>query len=132
MSARLFLVMAGFLAFVPSSAQALELKNFRMAHGPLGATRVATKFLPGDYLFITYEIEGLKVDDKNKASFVTLVEVFDAANKTIFSKETPNVLIPQLGGARHSGRFLRHHGHGPVPGTISRPPDRERRHRQRH
>ena len=37
MSARLLLLLAGFLAFVPSSAQALELKNFRMAHGPLGA-----------------------------------------------------------------------------------------------
>lgn len=118
MSARLFLLLAGVLAFVPSSAQALELKNFRMAHGPLGATRLGAKFLPGDYLFITYEIEGLKVDDKNKASFVTLVEVFDAANKTIFSKETPNVLIPQLGGAKIPGDFYVTMGTDRAPGLY--------------
>lgn len=105
MSARMFLFLAGLLAFAPAPAQALELKNFRMAYGPLGATRVGSKFLPGDLLFVTYEVDGLKVDDKNKANFVTLVEVFNSANKTIFAKETPNVLIPQLGGSRIPGDF---------------------------
>ncbi len=103
MSARYVLVLAGLLACVPSSAQALELKNIRPAYGFLGATRHDMKFLPGDVLFVTYEIDGLKVDAKNKVNFVTLVEVFDAANKTIFSKETPNVVVAELGGGRIPG-----------------------------
>jgi len=101
----MFVLLAGLMALSPSAAQALELKNFRMAYGHLGATRVSSKFLPGDLLFMTYEVDGLKVDDKNKASFVTLVEVFNAGNKTIFAKETPNVIIPQLGGSRIPGDF---------------------------
>jgi hypothetical protein len=104
MSARLVLLLAGLVA-LPSSAQALELKNIRPAHGPLGATRQGSKFLPGDYLFITYEIDGLKVDAKNKASFVTLVEVFDAKKMAVFKKETANVVVPDLGGSRIAGDF---------------------------
>jgi hypothetical protein len=104
MSARFLLVLAGLLALVPSSAQAFEFKNVRLAHGAFGATRVdPKKFLPGDFLFITYEIDGLKVDDKYRASFVTLVEVFDAAKKIVFQKETPTVIVPQLGGSRMPG-----------------------------
>lgn len=103
MFARRLLLLAGLLVLTPSAAQALELKNIRPSYGPLGATRLDSKFLPGDYLFITYDIDGLKLDDKNKASYVILLEVFDANAKAIFKKETPNVIIPQLGTTRIPG-----------------------------
>src|SRR5947209_13288743 len=104
--ARFVATLAVLLALVPASAPALEFKNVRPSYGPLGATRHDTKCLPGDILFISYEISGLKLDDKvKKAVYVTLLEVFDASNKnpdgtakTIFKKETPNEVIPQLGG----------------------------------
>ena len=57
MSARYVLMLAGLMAFVPSSAQALELKNVRPAYGFLGATRQDMKFLPGDFLFVPARAE---------------------------------------------------------------------------
>lgn len=108
MSARTTLAIAlaicGLPLVAPSSAQALEIKNIRPCYGHLGVFRDNAKFLPGDYLFISYEIDGLKLEEKtNKASYIILLEVFDSGNKSIFRKETPNVAIPQLGGSRIPG-----------------------------
>ena len=105
--ARFALSVALLLALVPVPARALEFTNVRPSYGPLGATRTDAdnlKCLPGDILFISYEIDGLKLDPKaNKAVYVTLLEVFDNNAKTIFKKETPNEVIPQLGGTRIPG-----------------------------
>lgn len=105
MSARFALVLAGLAVLAASPVQALELKNVRPSYGHLGATRQdAVKFLPGDYLFISYDIDGLKLDDKNRASYSVLLEVFDASAKPIFKKETPtDAVIPQLGSNRIPG-----------------------------
>ena len=92
------------LCLFPLSASALELKNVRPSYGPLGATRQETKCVPGDVLFITYDIEGLKIDDKTgRANFKTLLELIDSTNQVAFSKETPNDVAPQLGGTRMPG-----------------------------
>jgi len=102
---RCVLMMLAFLA-APAVAPAVELKNFRACYAPLpfGATRADAKCLPGDFLFLTYDIEGLKFDDKTgKASFVTVLELFDDQAKLIFNKETPNEVVPHLGGSRMPG-----------------------------
>jgi hypothetical protein len=92
------------LTLAPAPSFALEFKNIRSSYGPLGATRTDNKFLPGDLLYISYEIEGLKVDPKSKkAAYVTLLEVFSSTKEKIFSKETPNEMAPQLGGDRIPG-----------------------------
>ncbi|MEI7686067.1 MAG: hypothetical protein WCL32_13665 [Planctomycetota bacterium] len=104
MFARFAFVLAVLAALVASPVQALELKNVRPSYGHLGATRQdATKFLPGDYLFISYDIDGLKLDDKNRASYTVLLEVFDANAKEVFKKQTPTDVIPQLGSNRVPG-----------------------------
>jgi hypothetical protein len=91
-------------SLVPLSAPALELKNVRPSFGPLGATRQDTKCVPGDSLFITYDIEGLKVNPKTfKANYVTTLELIDGTNKVAFKQETPNDVAPQLGGTRMPG-----------------------------
>jgi hypothetical protein len=42
-------------------AQALEIKNVRTTYGIMGETRKDDKFLPGDVVFISFDIDGLKV-----------------------------------------------------------------------
>jgi hypothetical protein len=93
------------VCLVTSEARSLELKNVRPSYGPLGAPRSDNKFLPKDYLFITYDIEGLKVDEKTgKVNFMTTIETIDLkGNKTIFKKETPNLVEPVLGPERLLG-----------------------------
>jgi hypothetical protein len=85
-------------------ASALELKNVRSTYGPMGAVRDDAKILPGDFIFMMYDIEGLKVDAKaRKASFVTVVELVDKGNKVLFQRETPMELLVTLGGNRVPG-----------------------------
>jgi len=85
-------------------AYALELKNVRPAYGPLGATRTNTKCVPGDSLFITYDIEGLKINEKTqRANYTTTLELIDSTNQVAFKKVTPNDVAPQLGGTRMPG-----------------------------
>jgi hypothetical protein len=106
---------------VPASASAVEIKNFRPCYMPVpyGATRQDVKCLPGDYIFFTYDIEGLKFDEKTgKASFVTILELFDAKATLVFKKETPNEVIPQLGGTRMPGDLHIQMGRKQAPGKY--------------
>jgi hypothetical protein len=92
------------LLVLPAVADAVEIKNFRPCYAPLylGTERKSDKLLPGDVLFATYDIVDLKTDPKTgKASFVTIVELFDASAKSLFEpKETPNEVAFHLGGTR--------------------------------
>ena len=107
------------LALAPAPTFALEFKNVRPSYGPLGATRNDNKFLPGDLLYISYEIEGLKVDPKTKkAAYVTLLEVFSSTKEKIFSKESPNEMAPQLGGDRIPGDLHLIMGHDKPAGQY--------------
>ena len=106
---------------LPTEASAIELKNFRSCYAPLpyGATRLDAKCLPGDFLFLTYDIEGLKFDEQTgKASFVTVLELFDENAKLIFNKETPNEVIAQLGGSRMPGDLHVQMGRNQKPGKY--------------
>lgn len=98
-------VALALLCGLPGVASALELKNIRPCYGlPLGAPRADAKCIPGDILFITYDIEGLSFDSKTgKANYVTTLELLDSKNKTVFEKKTPNETSPQLGGSRMPG-----------------------------
>ena len=63
--------------------------------------------MPGDSLFITYDIEGLKTQDKTgRASYVTTLELIDSSNKVAFKKETPNNVNLPLGGTRMPGDLI--------------------------
>ncbi len=92
------------LLALPAGADAIDIKNFRPCYAPvyLGTERKGDKLLPGDVLFATYDIVGLKSDPKTgKASFVTVVELFDAGATPLFpAKETPSEVAFHLGGGR--------------------------------
>lgn len=105
----------------PASASALEIKNFRPCYAPVpfGANRMDTKCLPGDFIFVTYDIEGLKFDSQTgKASFVTILELFDAKATLVFKKENPSEVLPHLGGTRMPGDLHVQMGRGQKPGKY--------------
>lgn len=114
----LSLALAAF-ACAPGAANALELKNIRPCFGPLGATRADVQCLPGDVLFITYDIEGLKFEDKTgRANYLTILELFDNNAKQVFKKETPNEVTNQLGGNRLPGDLHVIMGRSQAPGKY--------------
>jgi hypothetical protein len=92
------------LALIPALAPALEIKNVRPSYGPLGARRTETKFLPGDVLWINYDIDGLTFDkNTDKASYETKLEFLNGKGEVLFERKTPNEVTAQLGGARMPG-----------------------------
>jgi hypothetical protein len=115
-----FLLASALLALIGTASPALELKNVRPSFGPLGATRTDVKCLPGDVLFINYDIDGLKFDEKNgKANYTTILELIDSNNKVIFRKDTPNQTISQLGGTRMPGDLHVVMGRNQTPGKYT-------------
>ena len=98
-------------------ASALELKNVRPSYGPLGAHRADTNCVPGDSLFMTYDIEGLKVDDKTvRANYLTTLELIDSNNNVAFKKDTVNNVNLPLGGSRMPGDLIVFLGSNQKPG----------------
>ncbi|MFO0964453.1 MAG: hypothetical protein U0793_02535 [Gemmataceae bacterium] len=105
---RLTLAATLLLLGLCAPASALEIKNVRNCYAPpfLGATRPNLKILGGDVVFITYDIDALTVSAKTgKVSFISTLELIGPDGKQIFSKDTPNELIPQLGSTTIPGEI---------------------------
>jgi hypothetical protein len=113
---------AALAALAAGQASGLEVKNARLAHGPFGVVRAEKKFLPGDFLFLMFDIDGLATDDKTgKVSFETTLEVFDSKKNSIYSKDK-NPLVEtllQLGGNRVPAKLELFTGFELKPGTYS-------------
>lgn len=72
------------LAGVPAQpAGELKLTNVRATVGELGPAREVTKILPGDVLFIAYDIEGITIDGEGVARYTMAMEVVNAAGARI-------------------------------------------------
>ncbi len=63
------------------------LSNVRFTYGELGPERKTTTFLPGDLLFLAYDINNISVNDEGKISYSMAMEVYDNAGKAIFKKD---------------------------------------------
>jgi hypothetical protein len=88
----------------PRPAHALEFANIRSTYGPGGATRDSVKIVPGDVVFMYYDILGLQFDAKSgKATYVTALEFIDAKGGQLLKKESPNEATAPLGGDRVPG-----------------------------
>lgn len=108
------------LGLCPGLCGALEIKNVRPRFGPYGALRGELKVLPGDIVFLSYDLDGLGVDPKTgKASYVSNVTLLDSSDKQLFSKDTPVDLILQLGGARVPGDLYISTGPKQAPGKYT-------------
>jgi hypothetical protein len=83
----------------PTEANQLSLTGVRLSYGKLGPTRLEAKVLPGDSLFVGFDIEGITVDDAGKVSYSTSLELSDSKGK-VFFKQAPRDLeaTNSLGG----------------------------------
>ena len=116
------LLFAAFVALgvFPDLAAALEIKNIRPCYAPFGATRYNLKLLPGDVLFITYDLDGLATDPKSgKTNYETTLELLDANDKVLYKKPTTNEVVPQLGAGRMPGDLHVIMGAQQAPGKYS-------------
>lgn len=89
-------------------AGALQLTNVRLTTGELGPARKDAKLLPGDVLFIAFDIEGITIDADGKAVYTMGMEVTDAAKKLLF-KQDPRELgdtVPLRGGRVPARAFI--------------------------
>lgn len=89
------------LCVVPGQAGGLTLSEARVTHGILGPAREGTKFLPGDSLFMTFDIDGITADANGKVLYSIGTEVTDANGKVIFRQPAQDLeAINALGGNR--------------------------------
>jgi hypothetical protein len=105
----LFVALTLAQAPTPASGE-LTLTNVRNTHGELGGTRPDNKFLPGDVVFVAFDIEGLAVGPKGDVKYTMAMEVTDKNKKRIFPANnepvtpvTRNDYVP-LGGNKLPGR----------------------------
>lgn len=90
------------LALTPAQlAGGLVLTNVRTTYGELGGTRADTTYLPGDAVFLAFDIEGIAPQPDGKIEYTMGMEVMDATGKTVV-KPSPIRKADYLpfGGAR--------------------------------
>lgn len=74
------------LTLAPAQS-ALQLSNVRNTYGELGGTRPEGKLLPGDVLFVGFDIENIAINAEGKVEYTMAMEVVDKNNKPIFKQE---------------------------------------------
>lgn len=96
------------LTIAPAQGGEVKLTNVRMTIGELGGPRPNSRLLPGDVLFIGYDINGLPIDPDGTAKYSMAMEVIDAAGKPIF-KQDPRELadfVPLRGNIVPARAFI--------------------------
>jgi hypothetical protein len=98
------LALVATLGVTPTQSGKLAITNIRATYGLLGSTRPDNKFLPGDDLFLSFDIQGVQVDESGKVLYSIAMEVTNAKGKTLF-KQTPRKLEANnsLGGTSLPG-----------------------------
>ena len=95
------LALLAVLGTAPGQADQLVLSDARITAGILGPTRPRTRFLPGDSLFISFEIDGITIDDTGKARYSTSTEITDSEGKVVFrGRAQDREALAMLGGAK--------------------------------
>ncbi len=96
------------LAVAPTPAQGgtLNLSNVRNTYGELGGVRPPSKLLPGDVLFVAFDIEGITIGADGKAEYSLAVEVRGKNDEIVWKDKEPieKVDFIPLGGSKIPGR----------------------------
>jgi hypothetical protein len=91
-----------FLSLIPApSSGSFNLANPRTTYDILGAPRADTKFLPGDKIVLSFDIEGIQPDANGKVLYSIAMDVADAKGAVQFKqapRDTETSLA--LGGSR--------------------------------
>ena len=70
---------------VQTQTSPLTVGSVRQTYGELGPTRIDTKYLPRDFVFVSFDIEGLKATPEGKVTYSMSMEVLDKVGKAIFT-----------------------------------------------
>ncbi|HVL13504.1 MAG TPA: hypothetical protein VM529_13135 [Gemmata sp.] len=71
------------LTLAPAQGGELKIANVRLTVGELGPPRASARFLPGDILFVGFDITGLSIEDNGIGRYRMSVEVTDSAGKSV-------------------------------------------------
>lgn len=93
------IVLAAALSFAPAQSAGLNVTNIRHTFRDLGASRPDTIYLPGDVVFIAFDIEGLKMTEEGKVGYIMGMDVLDKAGKAILNAPpSKSEMVLPLGG----------------------------------
>jgi hypothetical protein len=77
----------------------LKLANIRATHGLLGPKRTEKSVLPGDSVYVCFDIDGITVNPDGKVKYSIATEVTDSKGTAIFKQEPRDLEVPlSLGG----------------------------------
>src|SRR5262249_17611418 len=97
MWAPLFLAAAGL---VTGQNDGLALSNVRTTYGAPGVVRDNNKLLPGDHVYVSFDIEGITVSRDGKVPYSMSTEVLDGDGKTLFRQDPRDLeVVNGLGGS---------------------------------
>jgi hypothetical protein len=75
------------LNLAPAQAGELTLSNLRSTYGMLGPQRASKKYIPGDLVVVSFDIDGIKADDSGKVLYSIGLEVTDPNGKLKFKRD---------------------------------------------
>jgi hypothetical protein len=114
------LALLAAMSMTPGQSAGMTLSNPRITYGELGSPRPDNKLLPGDIFFLSFDIEGIKVNESGRVKYGMAMEVTDKDGKNIF-KQMPverDDFLP-LGGTKLPARAFVSVGVDQAPGTYT-------------
>ena len=109
--------LSALLAFAPSQgASTFGISNMRLTYGELGSARPDNKYTPFDFVYVSFDIDGLKAAADGRVIYSMGLEVIDKAGKAVMS-EPPrkSEMLMHLGGAKLPAYIF------VIPGTEMQP-----------
>lgn len=96
------LTLAAALSLAPAQpAASLTLTNLRPTYGLIGPTRTTAKYLPGDIVYLSFDVEGVNISKDGKAMYTITTDVKDKAGKVKNQGDpSPKVDFAPLGGKK--------------------------------
>jgi hypothetical protein len=116
------LAIASALSLAPAQTGKLEIKNDRITYGILGQERKESKILAGDLFFVSFDLEGLKVQEDGRVRYSIGMELINnKTGKAEFTRtgEEPLEATNALGGMRHPAFAFSEIGTDTVPGEYT-------------
>jgi hypothetical protein len=98
------LTLMSALSAAPAAAGELKLSNDRITYGVFGPARAEKKFIPGDVVYLAFDIEGLTFDKEGQTKYSLSMEVNDSKGKPVFKSDAePREMFAVLGGGTIQG-----------------------------
>jgi hypothetical protein len=96
---RLAITFALVLTVMEDQTSTLAVTNVRPTHGLLGPLRPDYQLVPGDTLYLEFDIEGITVEANGKVLYSMSLEAADAKGKVIYRQNPTNQeALASLGG----------------------------------